>query len=46
MAQSFNLGSGEDVPDDYLSGHMLSCSKTCATALDKNFLWPLGRLKI
>ena len=29
---------GEDAPEDYLSGHMLSCSKTCATVLDKNCL--------
>lgn len=35
---------GEDAPEDYLSGHMLSCSKTCATVLDKNCLWPLGWL--
>jgi len=40
MLHCLGIRTGEDAPEDYLSGHMLSCSKTCATVLDKNCLWP------
>eukprot|EP00434_Breviolum_minutum_P019046 symbB.v1.2.016791.t1/scaffold1270.1/size227213/3 len=40
MLHCLGIRTGEDAPEDYLSGHMLSCSKTCATILDKNCLWP------